>query len=65
MVSDDRIVGYGASVAGPFAAKHSEIVRKKGPAEWLGFARPPGDAALMDVYALDGSVGTACHPRSG
>jgi hypothetical protein len=61
IVSDDKIVGYGASVAGPFAAKHSDMVRKKAPGGWLGFARLSHDASLMDVYAVDGRMGTACH----
>jgi hypothetical protein len=61
IVSDDKIVGYGASVAGPFAAKHSEIVRKKASVEWLGFARLPRDASMIDAYAVDSSMGTACH----
>jgi len=61
IVSDDKIVGYGASVAGPFAAKHSEIVRKKVSGEWLGFARLPRDASMIDAYALDSSMSTACH----
>jgi hypothetical protein len=61
IVADDRIVGYGASVAGPFAAKHSDIVRRKAPGEWLGFARLSRDASLIDVYAVDRSLGTACQ----
>jgi hypothetical protein len=65
IVSDDKIVGYGASVAGPFAAKHSEIVRKKASGEWLAFARLPRDASMIDVYAVDGSMGTACHVATG
>jgi len=61
IAADDKIVGFGASTAGPFAAKHSELVRKADSGEWLGFARPPHEAAVIDVYALDDSADTVCH----
>jgi hypothetical protein len=61
IAADDRIVGYGASIAGPFAAKHSELVRKRDPGEWLGFARPPEGATFLDVFAVNKSAGTVCR----
>jgi hypothetical protein len=61
ITADDRIVGFGASIAGPFTAKHSELIRKSPPGEWLGFARPPLGTAVIDVFSVNGSAGTACR----
>jgi hypothetical protein len=61
ITAGDRIVGFGASMAGPFAAKHSEIIRKSQPGQWVGFASPPREAAIIDVFAVNGSAGTACR----
>jgi hypothetical protein len=74
-VSDNKIVGYGASIGGFSAEKknilfvlsgssgvqQSEIVPKKDSDKWLGFSRQPRNAASIDVYALDSSVDTACR----
>jgi len=74
-LSDNKIVGYGASIGGFSAAKknilfvlsgssgiqQSEIVPKKDSDKWLGFSRPPRNAASIDVYALDSRADTACH----
>jgi hypothetical protein len=73
-VSDNKIVGYGASIGGFSAAKNilfvlsgssgiqqSETVSTKDSDKWLGFIRQAGNAASIDVYALDSSAGTACH----
>jgi hypothetical protein len=74
-VSDNRIVGYGASIGGFSAAKknilfvlsgssgvqQSEIVAKKDSYKWLGFSRLPRNAASIDVYALDSSADRACR----
>lgn len=61
IAADDKIVGFAASIAGPFTAKHSELVRKPESGEWLGFARPLREAKLIDVYAVDSSADTTCH----
>ncbi len=72
-VSDNRIVGYGALIGGFSAAKknilfvlsgssgiqQSEIVPKKDSYKWLGFSRPPPNAASIGVYAPDSSADTA------
>jgi hypothetical protein len=60
-VSDDKIVGYGASIGGFSAPKQSGIAPKKGADKWLGFVRPPLNAASIDVYALDSSPDRACR----
>jgi len=74
-VSDNKIVGYGASLGGFSAAKNnilfvqsgssgvqqSEIVSKKDSDKWLGFGRQPRNAAAIDVYALDNGADTVCH----
>ena len=75
LVSDDKIVGYGASLGGFSAEKNnilfvqsgssgvqqSEIVPKKDSGKWLGFGRQPRDAESIAVYALDSSGDTACR----
>jgi hypothetical protein len=60
-VSNDKIVGYGASIAGSSAAKPGEIAPKRGSDKWLGFIRPPSKAASIDVYALDDNANAVCH----
>jgi len=74
-VSDNKTVGYGASLGGFSAEKNnvlfvqsgssgvqqSEIVPKKDSYKWLGFSRLPRNAASIDVYALDSSGDTACR----
>jgi hypothetical protein len=74
-VSDNKVVGYGASLGGFSAEKNnilfvqsgssgvqqSEIVPKKDSDKWLGFVRQPRNAAPIDVYALDNDVDTTCH----
>jgi hypothetical protein len=74
-VSDNKIVGYGASIGGFSAAKEnilfvlsgssgvqqSEIVPKKDSEKWLGFSRLPRNATSIDVYAFDSGADTACH----
>jgi hypothetical protein len=73
-VSDNTIVGYGASIGGFSAAsenilfvesgssgvQRSEIVPEKDSDKWLGFARPPLDATSIVAYALDKDADTAC-----
>ena len=59
-VSNDEIIGYGASIAAPFTSKQTEIVRKDRD-NWLGFARPSREAKTVDVYATDGHTDTVCH----
>jgi hypothetical protein len=59
--TSDRVVGYGASLAGSFKAKHSDIVRKKDFAEWLGFAQVPWDAASIQVYGVSKNSNELCH----
>lgn len=61
IATEGKIIGFAASIAGSFTAKHSDLVRGPESGEWLGFARPPQEAALMDVYATDSSAGTACR----
>jgi hypothetical protein len=61
ITAGDTIVGFGAPIAGPFAAKHSEIIRESQPGEWLGFARPPLGASVINVFAVNGSAGTICR----
>ncbi len=73
-VSDNKIVGYGASIGGVSPAKNilfvlsgssgvqqNEIAAKKDSGKWLGFGRQPPNAASIDVYALDSSADNACH----
>jgi hypothetical protein len=73
-VSDNKIVGYGASIGGVSPAKNilfvlsgssgiqqNEIAAKKDSGKWLGFGRQPPNAASIDVYALDNSADNACH----
>jgi hypothetical protein len=73
-VSDNKIVGYGASIGGFSAAtdilfvlsgssgvQQSEIVSKKDSSKWLGFGRQLHNAASIDVYALDTSMDTVCR----
>jgi hypothetical protein len=61
ITANDKIIGFGASIAGPFTAKHSELIRKSPPGEWLGFARPPRAAAVIDVFAIDRNAGAVCR----
>jgi hypothetical protein len=61
IAADGKIVGFAASIAGPFTAKHSELVRKSDSSEWLGYARPPREAALIDVYAVNKTADTICR----
>jgi hypothetical protein len=49
-VSDNKIVGYGASIGVSSAA-----------GKWLGFGRQPRDTSSIDVYALDTRADRACH----
>jgi hypothetical protein len=58
--ADGRVIGFGASMVGSFTAKHSELVRKPESGEWLGFARRPHDATVIDVYGVDDSANTLC-----
>lgn len=61
LTANDRIIGFGAPIAGPFAAKHSEIVREQDAGSWLGFVASPLGIPSIDVY-LDGNGGeTACR----
>jgi hypothetical protein len=61
IAADGKVIGFAASIAGPFTAKHSDLVRKSESGDWLGFARPPHGTAVFDVYAVDNSAGSLCH----
>jgi hypothetical protein len=61
IAADDKIIGFAASIAGPLTAKHSELVRKPESGEWLGFALPPYEATLVDVYAVVDGADAVCH----
>ena len=74
-VSDNKIVGYGASLGGFSVEKNnilfvqsgssgvqqSEIISKKDSDKWLGFGRQPRNRAPIEVYALSNGADTACH----
>jgi hypothetical protein len=73
-VSDNKIVGYGATIGGFSTTKNillvqsgssgiqqSEIIAKKDSDKWLGFSHPPRNSTSIDVYALDSSADSACH----
>lgn len=60
IAADGKVIGFAASIAGAFTAKHSDLVRKSELGEWFGFARLPNGAATLDVYAVDNSVNTLC-----
>lgn len=59
--SGDQVIGYGASLAGSFKAKHSDIVRKKGSAEWLGFAQIPWGDGSIQIYGLPKASSALCR----
>ena len=59
-VSDDKIVGYGASIGRFSAAKQGEIAPREDSDRWLGFSRPSRNASSIEVYALDSGAPTAC-----
>ena len=61
LTADGKIVGFAASVAGPFSAKHSELVRNAGSDDWLGYAGVSRNTASLDVYAVDSNAGALCH----
>jgi len=52
-VSDNKIIGYGASLP--------EVSGAKNILKWLGFGRQPRNVASIDVYALDSRADTVCH----
>ena len=73
-VSENKVIGYGASIGGFSTEKNivivasgssgiqqSEIVPKKDLDKWLGFLRLPRNTESIDVYAIIRKADTACH----
>jgi hypothetical protein len=61
LVADGKIVGYAATLPGPFTAKHSEIIRKSELGSWIGFAQTPRESKTLDIYAVDSGANAVCH----
>jgi hypothetical protein len=74
-VSDNKIVGYGASIGGFSTAKKCSARsewklehpakrnkhQKNDSDKWLGFSRQPRTTASVDAYALENNADSACH----
>src|SRR5690348_7659257 len=64
LTAGGTVVGYAAAMAGPFGAKHSDIIRDHATGNWLGFATPPDPPQDIHVYAVDAPGSTVCAVAS-